>query len=83
MMSYGGAGVAGARLRCAIAAASRQADVDPVHPGLAGAVDAFTLYRVAHHLWHTGPSATDIRTRQETSWQRMRNCDAKQPVCNQ
>jgi hypothetical protein len=50
MMSQGGAGAAGARLRCAVPAAGRQADVDAVHPGLAGAVDAFPLYRVAHHL---------------------------------
>lgn len=49
-ISQGGTGVAGARLWRAVAAAGRQANVDAMHPGLAGAVDAFALYRVTHHL---------------------------------
>ena len=78
MMSQGGAGVAGACLRSAVTAASRQADVDAVDPGLAGAVDAFPLYRVAHDLLLYSQAVTPTHTLASSLWRTQRTCTAPQ-----
>ena len=72
--------MAGARLWCAVTAASRQADVNPVHPGLAGAVDALPLYRVAHHLLLHNQPVTTIHTLASSSWRTQRTCTAPQTI---
>lgn len=49
-----------------------------MHPGLAGAVDAFALYRVTHHLWYTAPSANNMHGSRGSRWHRKHSCDATQ-----